>query len=228
MINKQSLWFLTLFSLILVLSVYYITMPNELLLTNNSNYLESKNTSKEEDSDTKVTIEESELLVTMRVNLEEERSEQIADLKTTLTSSDATSEEKNNAYEKIKYITDLKGQEEAIEEKIKKEYNLESFVKIDNNEVKVVAVKDKHDSTLANKIMKTVHSEFQNTVGRVIYPSGKMLDKPILPQGFLFCLVGNNLDVPGQHDTVTFHVILIGLKSRKYSPGNIRLSRFRR
>lgn len=164
MINKQSLWFLTLFSLILVLSVYYITMPNELLLTNNSNYLESKNTSKEKDSDTKVTIEESELLVTMRVNLEEERSEQIADLKTTLTSSDATSEEKNNAYEKIKYITDLKGQEEAIEEKIKKEYNLESFVKIDNNEVKVVAVKDKHDSTLANKIMKTVQSEFQNKV----------------------------------------------------------------
>ena len=164
MINKQSLWFLTLFSLILVLSVYYITMPNELLLTNNSNYLESKNTSKEEDRDTKVTIEESELLVTMRVNLEEERSEQIADLKTTLTSSDATSEEKNNAYEKIKYITDLKGQEEAIEEKIKKEYNLESFVKIDNNEVKVVAVKDKHDSTLANKIMKTVQSEFQNKV----------------------------------------------------------------
>ena len=36
MINKQNLWFLTLFSLILVLSVYYITMPNELLLTNNN------------------------------------------------------------------------------------------------------------------------------------------------------------------------------------------------
>ena len=31
MINKQNLWFLTLFSLILVLSVYYITMPNDLL-----------------------------------------------------------------------------------------------------------------------------------------------------------------------------------------------------
>ena len=34
MINKKSLWFLTLFSLILVLSVYYITMPSELLITN--------------------------------------------------------------------------------------------------------------------------------------------------------------------------------------------------
>ena len=29
--NKHNLWFLTLFSLILVLGVYYITMPNEYL-----------------------------------------------------------------------------------------------------------------------------------------------------------------------------------------------------
>ena len=35
MINKKNLWFLTLFSLVLVLSVYYVTMPKELLLTNN-------------------------------------------------------------------------------------------------------------------------------------------------------------------------------------------------
>ena len=43
MINKRSIWFLTLFSLILVLSVYYITMPSELLLNTNGNYM---NTSK--------------------------------------------------------------------------------------------------------------------------------------------------------------------------------------
>ena len=34
MINKKNLWFLTLFSMILILSVYYITMPRELLLSN--------------------------------------------------------------------------------------------------------------------------------------------------------------------------------------------------
>ena len=69
MINKQSLWFLTLFSLILVLSVYYITMPNDLLISNNGNYLKTEETNKEID-DVKTTIKESELLVTMRVNLE--------------------------------------------------------------------------------------------------------------------------------------------------------------
>lgn len=164
MINKQSLWFLTLFSLILVLSVYYITMPNELLLTNNSNYLESEKTNSEVNNETSVKVSESELLVAMRVNLEEERSQTIADLRTTLTNEEATSQEKNNAYEQIKYITDLKGQEEAIEEKLKKEFSLECFVKVDNNEVKVVAIKDKHDTALANNIMKSVQAEFKNKV----------------------------------------------------------------
>ena len=58
MINKKNLWFLTLFSLILVLSVYYVTMPTELLITNNSNFV-TKDTSEE---DTKVSIEENEVI----------------------------------------------------------------------------------------------------------------------------------------------------------------------
>ena len=165
MINKQSLWFLTLFSLILVLSVYYITMPNELLLTNNSNYTTDTTNKEEKNKDkTKVTVNESEALVSMRVNLEEEREETMADLKGTLTSEEASAEEKNNAYEQIKYLTDIKGKEEAIEEKIKKNFSLDSFVKIDNNEVKVVAIKKEHDSTLANNIMKSVQEEFTEKV----------------------------------------------------------------
>ena len=35
--NKQNLWFLTLLSLILVLGIYYVTMPNELLLGKDTN-----------------------------------------------------------------------------------------------------------------------------------------------------------------------------------------------
>lgn len=160
MINKQSLWFLTLFSLILVLSVYYITMPNELLLTNNSNYTKEVNS----DEEPTVTISESEVLVSMRVSLEAEREEMMADLKSTLTNEKTTAEEKNSAYEQIKYLTDVKGKEEAIEEKIKSSFQLDSFVKIDNTEVKVVAVKKEHDSTLANNIMKLVQGEFENKV----------------------------------------------------------------
>ena len=45
MINRKSIWILTLFSLILVLSVYYITMPSEFLETASKNVDNSSNTS---------------------------------------------------------------------------------------------------------------------------------------------------------------------------------------
>ena len=160
MINKQSLWFLTLFSLILVLSVYYITMPNDLLVSNNSN-IETEKTSGEID-EVETTVKESELLVTMRVNLESEREEKIKDLKSTLTNEEATSEEKNSAYEQIKNITNLNSQESALEEKIKKEFGIDSFINIDNSNIKVVAVKEEHDINLANNIMKSIQSSFDN------------------------------------------------------------------
>lgn len=164
MINKQSLWFLTLFSLILVLSVYYITMPNELLLTNNSSYNKDKNNNEEKTEKTNVTVEESELLVAMRVNLEEERSMKRSDLEGLLTSNNATAKEKNEALEQLKYLNFLTGQEETLEAKIKTELDIDSFVEIDGNQVTVVAIKNEHDSTLANKIMRLVQSNFEEKI----------------------------------------------------------------
>ena len=69
--SKQNLWFLTLFSLILVLSVYYITMPNDLLISNKKD--EKVVSTKNE----KTKIEETSSLVAMRVSLEEERQNEM-------------------------------------------------------------------------------------------------------------------------------------------------------
>ena len=165
MINKQSLWFLTIFSLVLVLSVYYITMPSDLLKSNNNTDIE--NVSMELD-DTEATIEESELLVTMRVNLTDEREKEMKDLKTHLTDEEATSEEKNNAFERIKYITNLTSKEEMLEKKIKDEFKIDSFIKLDNNKVSVTAVSKNHNIELANKIMKNIQKEFNEKVSITI------------------------------------------------------------
>ena len=88
MINKKKLWFLTLFSLILVLSVYYITMPSELLLTNNSNYLKVETPS--ENIEETITVEESEILTAMRVESDEELLKEIDSLKLILTGAKST------------------------------------------------------------------------------------------------------------------------------------------
>ena len=63
--NKQNLWFLTLFSLILILGVYYITLPSEIFMQDG---VEKVNKSID------VNISENSKLVALRV----ERDEQIS------------------------------------------------------------------------------------------------------------------------------------------------------
>ncbi|MBP3635220.1 MAG: SpoIIIAH-like family protein [Bacilli bacterium] len=152
MINKQSIWLLTLFSLILVLSVYYITMPSEFLAT-------ASNTAKEENKEV-VKVKESEVISTLKVENNEEREEKITELQTILTSESSTSEEKNNAYEELKTLNILKGKEEEISAKITNQYKLENFVKIKDDQVRIVVIKDKHDTKLANEIMNLVQESF--------------------------------------------------------------------
>ena len=156
MINKQNLWFLTLFSLILVLSVYYITMPNELLLSKTKTE-EKSIPSKKKDT----TVEETTSLVAMRVSLEEERQEAMNTLQEQLTSDAMTTEEKNNAYEQLKYLNELQGKEETLEKKINETIKIDRFLKIDNSNITVVAIATKHDNTLANNIMRLIQEEYK-------------------------------------------------------------------
>ena len=157
--NKQNMWFLTLFSLILVLSVYYITMPNELLLTNNSNTLTEVNNETEEVS---FTITESEAVIAYNETLEDNRNKQINELQSVMLDTTKTTEEKNEAYEQIKYLNELTGKEELLEEKIKSIYNIDNFIEISNSNIKVIAAEKQHDINLANKIMNTIQEEFEN------------------------------------------------------------------
>ena len=157
MINKKNLWFLTLFSLILVLSVYFVTMPTELLLTNNSNFV-TKDTSEE---DTKVSIEENEVITALKVADDEEYLKELDTLKLVLMDNKSSVEEKNDAFDKMKDLNTNKNKEEELENLIESSYKLKSFIKIKNNQVKVVISGSEHDTTLANNIMNTIQEKFE-------------------------------------------------------------------
>lgn len=159
MINKKGLWFVTLFSLILVLSVYYITMPSELLLTNNSNFLNVDN--KEEDT-VSVKAEESSILVALRVEANDQVSSELEDLKMILTSTTSSTDEKNNAFEQMKLLNMRRGEEEKLEAKIKTEFNLNSFVKINDDQIRVVVASSEHNNELANKIMRLIQENYDS------------------------------------------------------------------
>lgn len=166
MINKKSLWFLTLFSLILVLSVYYITMPSELLLTQSStatNTKEEKSIDSSEDNSTesKTSVEiEDDTLKAMRVESDSEMNEELESLQVVLNDDNSSAEEKNKAYEKMKEINNNRAEEETLEEKIKSDFDLSAYIKIEGNSIKVVVKSSEHDTSLANKIMRSIQSNY--------------------------------------------------------------------
>lgn len=151
MIKKRNLWYLTLFSIIVILCVYYITIPNDLLDTLDKKKVKTKEVVE--------TVEEASSLVALRVNLQEERQEEMEVLQKQMTDS-KSNEEKNNAYEKLKYLNEVQSQEEDIEVKIKNELKLDCFVKMDNENISTICIATKHDASLANKVMRLIQGEF--------------------------------------------------------------------
>ena len=90
MINKKNLWFLTLTSIILVLAIYYVTMP----LGNDNMVLNSNNNSNTE-KEVMVNIEESEALTAARIEKQEQDLNEVKKLQEILLSEDKTIDEKN-------------------------------------------------------------------------------------------------------------------------------------
>ena len=96
----------------------------------------------------------------LRVEANDQMLSEMEELQMILTSTDSSVDEKNNAFEKIKLLNMTRGEEEDLENKIKREFKLDSFVKIDNDQIRVVISSDKHDEKLANDIMRSIQSNY--------------------------------------------------------------------
>ena len=107
--NKKNLIYVSLISLILILGIYYISIPNNMLENIEPTISESiDNTSTEEISS----------LVGLRVEQEEMVISKLEDLQNTITDTSKSLEEKNIAYEQLKNLNQLKGKQEEINDSI--------------------------------------------------------------------------------------------------------------
>ena len=149
--NKQKLYFISLFSIILILCIYYISIPN--------NLLDNIEPTISSDSET-IEVTNTNNLVGLRIENDEMVLSQIEDLQNTIVNKDKTTEEKNLAYEQLKTINKNKGKQEEIENIIKNEFKFDSFVKIDNDQINIVISSKEHNKELANNIIKKVQSLF--------------------------------------------------------------------
>ena len=155
MINKQNLWFLTLFSLIMVLSIYYLTMSDDTLSTLNVS-------SDEADATDIVISEENDTLVALKVEDEEELLARMEELQDVLLSDVATLQEKNDAYEELQSLNKTESEKEAIVKLIKEQFKLDCVVQIEDTNITITIASTTHDATLANNIIRSVQELFDS------------------------------------------------------------------
>ena len=152
MINKQNLWFVTLFSLILILGIYYVSIDDD---------VKSVLKTEEVDNSTPVVeITESDVLVALEVERDEEKQTLMEEYQDILLDTSSTVQEKNTAYEKMQKLNNSVNDEKKIKDLIKEKFKLESFVKIKDNTISIVVLKNEHDNNLANQIIRSVQELF--------------------------------------------------------------------
>ena len=149
--NKQNLYFISLFSIILILCIYYISIPN--------NLLDKVEPTISQDYES-FEVADTSNLVGLRIENDEMVLAKIEDLQNIIVDKTKSTEEKNLAYEQLKNINKNKGKQEEIENIIKKEFKYESFVKIENDQINIVISSKEHNKEIANNIIKKIQSLF--------------------------------------------------------------------
>src|SRR5690606_20864663 len=103
LLKKQTVWLLTMLSLVVVLSVHYITSePGNKDLAAIGN----EDSAKMSDKDMKIITEASgdEMFEEIRMSLKDKRNEQIGELTTQVASPDLSADEKDVLYSQMQEI----------------------------------------------------------------------------------------------------------------------------
>ena len=153
MINKQSLWFITLFSLILILGIYYVSMPKDALTVFSGNT---------NDDSSVIEITESDVIVAMKVEEEEKMLSEMEEAQKILLDATSTIDEKNTAYEALQLLNSQKGKVMEIEKMLKDKFKIDTFVKIDGNKINVTLSSNDQGKEYANKIMNSIQELYDS------------------------------------------------------------------
>ena len=199
MLKKQTVWLLTMLSLVVVLSVYYVTTPDKMNTAspatgekigqekqdtdkavtneapketpkkeNTSKETTNKETDKKENAKKETSKKEGNVSVqssdenftALRMQMEDQRSEQKAKLQEVMSSTKASATEKNKAKENFDAITTMETKQELLETVIKSQGGYkDALVRADGTDIKVTVKAAKHSQKEANKIIQLVRSE---------------------------------------------------------------------
>lgn len=139
--NKQALAFISMFSLILMLSIYYVSLS-------------------ETPEDNRVVNNVESVMMLMKKQNEEKKESRVLELKQVLGKADSSEEKKQEVLNEIETIENNKINEKAIMDELDAN-NIQSVVTIENNMVKVNVFELEKSKEKADEIMKIVYSKIK-------------------------------------------------------------------
>lgn len=175
MLKKQTVWLLTMFSLVVVLSVYYVTSPQ---LTEEVAFEQKEEANNEKDlkptdevmqeevaNEEEVTVEQNnatsdDLFTALRLEIEDERSKLRQELNAIVASNNVSAEEKNKAIDRLQQLSNIAEKEAVLETLIKSKGYDDALVRAHENQVHITVKAKEHSEKAANEIIQLVQSEF--------------------------------------------------------------------
>jgi len=178
--NKRTVWFLTLLSLVAVISIYYIKEKSPMPFDGINIFKDSESAvqlvEKTGDAEkTQPVFAEAVVFEEMRMQIRDERSKIGEQLLSKILSSDYTAEEKNKVYEEMGQLTKRTSSEALMELQIKAMGYPEAFVYNEDGEVKITVLSQEgHSSKMAEEITHYVMTSWKDAKGVNITFTGDM------------------------------------------------------
>lgn len=148
--NKKVVTFLSLFSLVLILSIYYVISP----------FGENGNSNNGSNVNLNVNEELDEYFASLEVAKEEDYQNYIEEMNAIIASSDYTNDEKKEALENIEKRKSQKELEKKTTEELKELGYSQLFLEVAKNDIFVVIKYPDFANTDAAKIMATIFKNF--------------------------------------------------------------------
>ncbi len=198
MFKKQTVWLLTMLSLMIVLSVYYLNAPSEGDLAyidsdpNGQDQMTSQSVdemsgelseeleegevisgedSEQSDQMDTSSINSDEYFAAVRMEITNQRSLEKERLESIVGSSDASSDEKTEAYEAMKAIEEVEHKENILESTIKSmsDYDQVLVRNVSEDNIVVTVQADSLTKKEANEIIQHTKDEFGEVNIEVVY-----------------------------------------------------------
>ncbi len=161
LLKKQTVWLLTMLSLVVVLSVYYVTSDPELTNVAIGDQEEENKEISADEKDMKVITEAAgdEAFETIRMDMQDKRSKDLEDLTAQVANPELSTEEKNKLFEKMQQLSELDVKEKTLESLIKNLGYDDALVRADDEQVLITVKADDHSRADAARILQVVREE---------------------------------------------------------------------